>query len=107
MFSYSTATLTDLASRLIRSMSSESVLHHLVRAQGTNCVPFGKLSATTGETLRATSFPHMEQYESMVCHAKRTNHEPHVGFPMKHPNIFPSNAFMAFARSFTTLYDSA
>ena len=88
MFSYSTATLTNLASRLIGPMSSESVLHHLVRAQGTNRVPLWKIIRNHRRNIEGYIIPFIWNNTNPWCVMPKrqiTNHM--LGFPMKHPNM--------------------
>ena len=83
MFSY----LTNLASRLI-GPSSESVLHHLVRAQGTNRVPLWKTIRNCRRNIEGCIILYIWNNTNPWCvMPKRQITNLMLGFPMKHPNI--------------------
>ena len=88
MLSYSTATLTNLASRLIGTMSSESVLHHLVCAQGTNCIPLWKTISNHRRNIEGYIITFIWNNTNPWCvMPKRQITNLMLRFPMKHPNM--------------------
>ena len=78
-----------------RSTDNEAALKSLVEA-----LQLVQHEAITGETFQRQD--QAKGIERAVCIMKEGSMP--IGW---HLNFFPSNAFMAFARSFTTLYDIA